>query len=124
MIQLRQSKLPDPAHIGNAGSFFKNPVLDPAQAKQLRTLAPTAPLHRTDGGKLKTSAAWLIEACGWKGRRIGDAGVSEQHALVLVNYGDATGAELLMLAEHIQTDVRQRFGIALEPEPRVIDFRV
>mgnify|MGYP001825158944 FL=1 len=98
VIKLRRAKLPDPALIGNAGSFFKNPVLSHAEAERLRERAPAAPLHPAGQGLFKTSAAWLIEACGWKGHREGDAGVSEQHALVLVNYGEATGQELLALA--------------------------
>jgi UDP-N-acetylmuramate dehydrogenase len=123
VIGLRRAKLPDPERIGNAGSFFKNPVLSGVEAQRLRTLAPTAPLHATGTDQFKTSAAWLIEACGWKGRRIGDAGVSDRHALVLVNHGSATGEELLALADQIRADVRERFRICLEAEPRIIDFR-
>lgn len=122
VIRLRRARLPDPERIGNAGSFFKNPVLASDQAQRLREIAPSVPLHEVGADRFKTSAAWLIEACGWKGRRIGDAGVSERHALVLVNHGEATGAELLALAERIRTDVRDRFQVCLEPEPRIIDF--
>jgi UDP-N-acetylmuramate dehydrogenase len=123
VIRLRQEKLPDPERIGNAGSFFKNPVLERAEAERLRRSAPEAPLHAMGGDRFKTSAAWLIEACGWKGRRVGDAGVSERHALVLVNHGSASGEDLLALAEEIRADVRERFGVCLEPEPRIVDFR-
>ena len=123
VIRLRQAKLPDPARLGNAGSFFKNPVLNSDTAERLRSTAPSAPLYPLGNDQFKTSAAWLIEACGWKGRRRGDAGVSAQHALVLVNHGSATGGELLALAEAIQSDVQQRFHISLEPEPRIIEFR-
>jgi UDP-N-acetylmuramate dehydrogenase len=122
VIRLRRSKLPDPVRIGNAGSFFKNPVLTSTQGQRLRAIAPSAPLHETGTGQFKTSAAWLIEACGWKGRRVGDAGVSEQHALVLVNHGVATGEELLALAEQIRADVEERYQVRLEPEPRIVDF--
>ena len=122
VIKLRRAKLPDPALIGNAGSFFKNPVLSHAEAERLRERAPAAPLHPAGQGLFKTSAAWLIEACGWKGHREGDAGVSEQHALVLVNYGEATGQELLALAEAIRSDIREQFKIELETEPRIIEF--
>ncbi|MEE4174738.1 MAG: UDP-N-acetylmuramate dehydrogenase [Xanthomonadales bacterium] len=121
VIRLRRSKLPDPDRIGNAGSFFKNPVVEDAVAERLRALDPPAPLYGQGDGSWKTSAAWLIEAAGWKGFREGDAGVSEQHALVLVNHGNATGAELLSLARRIQADIRERFGIELEPEPRIIE---
>jgi UDP-N-acetylmuramate dehydrogenase len=123
VIRLRRAKLPDPERIGNAGSFFKNPVLSSIEAQQLRDVAPSAPLHATGTGQFKTSAAWLIEACGWKGRRIGDAGVSDRHALVLVNYGSATGEDLLDLAEQVRADVWERFRICLEAEPRIVDFR-
>ena len=122
--RIRRRKLPDPAVLGNAGSFFKNPLLDASQAARLRTDAAAAglsepPLHPA-GNETKASAAWLIDQCGWKGHRDGDAGVSPDHALVLVNHGQATGAELLALAQRIQASVFERFGIRLEPEPRII----
>ncbi len=125
VIRLRQRKLPDPAVVGNAGSFFKNPIVPMTQAEALLTAHPHLPVFR--GGSeatRKLSAAWLIDACGWKGRRIdtgsGDAGVSDQHALVLVNHGHATGAELLTLARRIADSVHARFGVAIEPEPRIV----
>ncbi|MEE9327527.1 MAG: UDP-N-acetylmuramate dehydrogenase [Cocleimonas sp.] len=120
IIELRQSKLPDPAKIGNAGSFFKNPVLNIEKWQDLKEWNPTIPGYVQEGGDMKTSAAWLIDQCGWKGYRKGDAGVSDKHALVLVNYGNATGAELWAVAQEIMTSVEERFGVLLEAEPRVI----
>ena len=121
IARLRARKLPDPAVVGNAGSFFKNPVLPLEQAEHLRAANPGLPIFPGhDAGSRKLSAAWLIEACGWKGRRIGDAGIAAQHALVLVNHGKATGEELLACAEQVASDVAARFGVALEPEPRII----
>jgi UDP-N-acetylmuramate dehydrogenase len=131
---IRRRKLPDPARIGNAGSFFKNPVVPLAQAEALRTEHPALPVFPAapfpadaaahgEGGELgrrKLSAAWLIDRCGWKGHRDGDAGVADSHALVLVNHGTATGAELLDLARRIAASVQERFGVALEPEPRIV----
>ena len=128
VIRLRRRKLPDPAVVGNAGSFFKNPILPAAQADALLAEHPQLPAFRGDSDATrKLSAAWLIDACGWKGRRFatgsGDAGVAEQHALVLVNHGRATGAELLALARVIAADVHARFGVAIEPEPRIVGAR-
>ncbi|TYT25075.1 UDP-N-acetylmuramate dehydrogenase [Luteimonas viscosa] len=118
---LRRRKLPDPAVIGNAGSFFKNPIVPLAQAQALAAAHPGLPqFPGADADGRKLSAAWLIDACGWKGHRDGDAGVSMQHALVLVNHGAATGAQLLALARRIAASVSERFGVALEPEPRIV----
>lgn len=117
---LRRRKLPDPAVIGNAGSFFKNPIVAIETADTLRASHPEAPQFDAGPGNRKLSAAWLIDQCGLKGYRQGDAGISAQHALVLVNHGQATGAELLRLAEHVQDSVEQRYGIRLEPEPVII----
>lgn len=124
VCRVRSAKLPDPAVIGNAGSFFKNPVVDAAQAESVRRDAPQMPVFPagTDEHR-KLSAAWMIEQCGWKGRRVGEAGVSDRHALVLVNHGRASGREILELAQHIAGDVHERFGIALEPEPRIVGAR-
>lgn len=121
VVAIRRSKLPDPALIGNAGSFFKNPIVPCAQADTLLEAHPSMPAFVTgaDDAK-KLSAAWLIDACGWKGHRDGDAGVSASHALVLVNHGAATGRELFDLARRIADSVQERFGVALEPEPRLI----
>lgn len=121
VVRLRRRKLPDPAVVGNAGSFFKNPIVPAPVAQALAAGHPGLPVYRGDGeGTRKLSAAWLIEACGWKGYRDGDAGVSAQHALVLVNHGGATGAQLLALARRIAASVQERFGVPLEPEPRIV----
>jgi len=121
VIAIRRRKLPDPAVLGNAGSFFKNPQLPRAQVEALRHAWPALPVfpgEREDQAKI--SAAWLIEQCGWKGARDGDAGVSAAHALVLVNHGQASGAQLLALARRIAESVRERFAVVIEPEPRLI----
>jgi UDP-N-acetylmuramate dehydrogenase len=118
--RIRTRKLPNPALIGNAGSFFKNPVLPAAEAAALQDAHPGLPLFGSDEDRRKLSAAWLIEQAGWKGFREGDAGISAQHALVLVNHGRATGQQLLALAHRVADSVRERFGVALEPEPRII----
>lgn len=124
VIAIRRRKLPDPDVLGNAGSFFKNPIVSQAQADALLVDYPTLPVFRGDAvHNRKLSAAWMIEACGWKGHRDGDAGVSAAHALVLVNHGEATGAQLLALARKIADSVRTRFGVAIEPEPKIIGAR-
>jgi UDP-N-acetylmuramate dehydrogenase len=120
VVDLRTRKLPDPAVIGNAGSFFKNPLLPAAQADALRRENPRLPAWPAGEGISKLSSAWLIEASGFKGLREGDAGISNRHALVLVNHGHATGAQLWALAQRVRDGVNARFGITLEPEPRVI----
>jgi UDP-N-acetylmuramate dehydrogenase len=119
VIRIRRRKLPDPTVVGNAGSFFKNPVVSHANAELLEKEFPGLPVYAA-GGEPKLSAAWLIERCGWKGRSLGDAAVSAQHALVLVNNGNATGGEILALADAIQTSVKSRFGVELQPEPLII----
>jgi UDP-N-acetylmuramate dehydrogenase len=120
VMRLRTRKLPNPALIGNAGSFFKNPLVPASLAQELQRTHPALPVWPTANGLDKLSAAWLIEACGFKGVREGAAGVSEQHALVLVNHGGASGAQLWALAQRIIQTVRTRFGIVLEPEPRIL----
>ena len=121
VCNIRRAKLPDPSLIGNAGSFFKNPIVPEAVANTLAQAHPRMPSWPVaDAALRKLSAAWLIEQAGWKGRREGDAGVSPQHALVLVNHGQASGAELLALARAVAADVQARFGVAIEPEPRLI----
>ncbi|MGH8369974.1 MAG: UDP-N-acetylmuramate dehydrogenase [Gammaproteobacteria bacterium] len=119
VCRLRRRKLPDPAVIGNAGSFFKNPVVSVEHAAQLLGAHPGLPVFDTADGR-KPSAAWLIEQCGWKGFREGDAGVSDKHALVLVNHRHASGAQLWSLAQRIMDSVQEKFDIRLEPEPRII----
>jgi UDP-N-acetylmuramate dehydrogenase len=116
---IRRRKLPDPATIGNAGSFFRNPVIGAAAAAALRVQEPEVPCWSAEAG-VKVSAAWLIERCGWKGHRAGDAGVHARHALVLVNHGRATGTEILALAGRIRDSVFDRYGIRLEPEPLLV----
>lgn len=119
---VRRAKLPGlaPGEPGSAGSFFKNPLVPAGQADALRASHPGLPAWSQPDGRAKLSAAWLIEQCGWKGCRDGDAGVYAKHALVLVNHGRATGEQLWRLAEAIRASVRQRFGVDLEPEPIVL----
>ncbi len=120
VVATRCAKLPDPAVIGNAGSFFKNPVLTPAQAEALLRVYPSLPLYPQPNGTVKLAAAWLIDQCGFKGVRRGAAGVHERQALVLVNHGGATGSQLLALAKEIQVAVEARFGVLLQPELLII----
>ena len=119
IISIRQRKLPNPGVVGNAGSFFKNPVVSRETADQLVKEFKGLPAYPA-GNESKLSAAWMIQKCGWKGRSMGRAAVSEQHALVLINRGNATGREILALAEAIQASVQERFGIKLQPEPLII----
>ena len=123
VIAIRSRKLPDPAVIGNAGSFFKNPVVAANVAASPKLRYPTLPQYPVANEHIKIAAGWLIEQAGWKGRRLSAtsaAGIHSQHALVLVNHGGATGAELRALAQAVQADVQDKFGITLEPEPRVV----
>jgi UDP-N-acetylmuramate dehydrogenase len=120
VVRLRTRKLPDPAVIGNAGSFFKNPIVDAALADGLTREHPELPAWPQPDGRSKISAAWMIEAAGFKGLREGDAGISNRHALVLVNHGEASGPQLWALAQKVMLGVRERFGVQLEPEPVVI----
>ncbi|WP_206953803.1 UDP-N-acetylmuramate dehydrogenase [Trinickia acidisoli] len=120
VVAVRRAKLPDPAVLGNAGSFFKNPVVDAATFETLRAREPQVVSYPQADGRVKLAAGWLIDRCGWKGRAMGAAAVHERQALVLVNRGGATGAQVLALAQAIQDDVRERFGIRLEPEPVVV----
>jgi UDP-N-acetylmuramate dehydrogenase len=120
VIAIRQSKLPDPAVLGNAGSFFKNPVIDAEAAAALLVRFPTLPHYPAPGGRVKLAAGWLIDQAGLKGYRQGAAGVHEKQALVLVNHGGASGSEIRALAQHVQDTVRARYGVELEPEPIVL----
>jgi UDP-N-acetylmuramate dehydrogenase len=119
VMQIRRRKLPDPAVTGNAGSFFKNPVVTPELLNRLKDLHPGIISHPFDD-KFKLAAAWMIEQTGWKGRRIGDAGVHPGQPLVLVNYGKATGQEILHLASEIMDSVRDKFGVQLETEVNIL----
>ena len=117
---IRRAKLPDPQAIGNAGSFFKNPVVSAEQCRDIIGRDPSVVHYPLPDGSAKLAAGWLIDACGWKGKSIGRAGVYERQALVLVNRGGAIGAEVLTLARAIQESVYGRFGIRLEPEPVIL----
>ena len=117
---IRSAKLPDPALLGNAGSFFKNPVVTPEQCRDIIGRDPEIVHYPMPDGSVKLAAAWMIDACGWKGKTVGDAGVYEKQALVLVNRGAAIGSEVMTLALAIQESVYGRFGIRLEPEPVVV----
>jgi len=117
---IRSAKLPDPRVIGNAGSFFKNPTVTPEQCQDIIARDPGIVHYPMPDGTVKLAAGWLIDACGWKGKSVGQAGVYEKQALVLVNRGGATGGEVVTLARAIQTSVYERFGIRLEPEPVVV----
>ncbi|WP_431145794.1 UDP-N-acetylmuramate dehydrogenase [Pseudomonas alvandae] len=117
ICSIRSEKLPDPAVLGNAGSFFKNPLVPAAHVAHLKEQYPDLVAYPQPGGQMKIAAGWLIERAGWKGFREGDAGVHKLQALVLVNYGNATGLELLDLARRIQKDIAERFQVDLEMEP-------
>jgi len=126
ICEIRRAKLPDPAVIGNAGSFFKNPTVTHEQCADIIARDPKVVHYLLDDGSVKLAAGWLIDSCGWRGKTVGQAGVYEKQALVLVNRGSgndgdgATGGEVMTLAKAIQTSVYERFGILLEPEPVVI----
>ncbi|PTN08130.1 UDP-N-acetylmuramate dehydrogenase [Mangrovibacterium marinum] len=120
VIAIRESKLPDPQKVGNGGSFFKNPIVGADVADSLKNEFPAIPVYPTGDGKCKLAAGWMIDQCGWKGYREGDAGVHPQQALVLVNYGKATGKQIAALAMQIEQSVADRFGVLLEPEVNFI----
>jgi UDP-N-acetylmuramate dehydrogenase len=119
-MAIRASKLPNPAELGNAGSFFKNPVIGQDQAEELLQRFPALPHYPAGPGKVKLAAGWLIDQAGLKGYRQGDAAVHDRQALVLVNHGTASGSQMWALARHVQDTVRQRYGVELEAEPLVL----
>ncbi|MCX6141575.1 MAG: UDP-N-acetylmuramate dehydrogenase [Candidatus Kapabacteria bacterium] len=119
VVAIRSRKLPDPNVIGNAGSFFKNPIVDGQTFARLHEENPTLASYPQPDGTYKLAAAWMIDQCGWKGHREGDAGVHDKQALVLVNHGNATGQQILDLSTRIQQSVQERFGVALEREINV-----
>jgi len=120
IIEIRESKLPNPDKLGNAGSFFKNPVIQEAEYESLIKKFPDIPSYPAPAGARKIPAAWLIEHCGWKGKRLGDAGTFEKQPLVLVNHGNASGRQILDLAKSIEEDVAVKYGIKLEKEVNII----
>lgn len=120
VIKIRQSKLPDPKELGNAGSFFKNLEMPVEQFEELRSEFPNIPFYEIPNDMIKVPTAWLIEQCGWKGKKIGNVGSHKDQALVLVNYGGATGKEVQDLAASIQDSVREKFGLIINPEVNII----
>ena len=120
VIDIRNAKLPDPKVTGNAGSFFMNPVVERSKYEELQAQYPDMPHYYIDANHEKIPAGWMIDQCGWKGRSLGRAGVHDKQALVLVNRGGATGADIVVLCQQIQHDVRKRFGIDIHPEVNII----
>jgi len=124
VCEIRRAKLPDPEHLGSAGSFFKNPTVSPEQCADIIAREPKLVHYHLADGRIKLAAGWLIDACGWRGKSVGHAAVYERQALVIVNKGGrsnpCTGGEVMTLAKAIQTSVYERFGIRLEPEPVVV----
>ena len=120
IIEIRRSKLPEPSEVGNAGSFFTNPIVSRTDYERIAAIYPDTPYYHIDDNRVKIPAGWMIEQCGWKGRSLGRAGVYEKQALVLVNRGGATGQEVAELCRAIQQDVQERFGILITPEVNFI----
>ena len=117
---IRVSKLPDPSTIGNSGSFFKNPVITEQEFKQVQSIFPDTVHFCLPNSTVKLAAGWLIENCGWKGKKVGETGTWKNQALVLVNYGNATGTEIYDLSTQIISDVKFKTGVALEREVNII----
>lgn len=120
IIGIRNEKLPDPKVMGNAGSFFMNPIVPRAQYEALAVRYPEMPHYEVDAERVKIPAGWMIDQCGWKGKSLGRAGVHDKQALVLVNLGGATGDEIVKLCQAIQKDVKEKFGIEIHPEVNII----
>jgi UDP-N-acetylmuramate dehydrogenase len=120
LINIRRSKLPDPNENGNAGSFFKNPTVSAKVHDELKNRCPQIVSFPQPDGKYKLAAGWLIEQCGWKGKRLGNTGVYQKQALVIVNYGNASGKEILELAAEIKKSVSDRFGVEIETEVNIV----
>ncbi|MCL4118546.1 UNVERIFIED_CONTAM: hypothetical protein GTU68_057845 [Idotea baltica] len=120
VIAIRQSKLPDPKELGNSGSFFKNPIISTSKFEKLQEKFPSAPNYKVSATEIKVPAGWLVEQCGFKGKRIGNTGSHKNQALVLVNYGNATGKEVQELSQLIQKTVLEKFDIAIEAEVNII----
>ena len=120
IIDIRREKLPDPTTLGNAGSFFMNPIVERSVFEHIQKSYPDAPHYEVDADRVKIPAGWMIEQCGWKGKSVGHVGVYEKQALVLVNHGGATGQEIRQLCESVQADVEARFGIKIHPEVNFI----
>jgi len=120
VMEIRQNKLPDPAITGNAGSFFKNPIVERSFWENLKNTYKLIPGHPATDTQMKIPAAWLIEQCGWKGKQVGNVGVHDQQPLVLINNGDANGTEIMNLSKKIQSSVKSKFGISLKPEVRIL----
>lgn len=120
VINIRESKLPDPQVVGNAGSFFMNPVVSRQVMERIREDYPQVPFYEVDDERVKIPAGWMIEQCGWKGRSLGRAAVHDKQALVLVNLGGATGREVMDLSEAVRHDVREKFGVEIYPEVNII----
>jgi UDP-N-acetylmuramate dehydrogenase len=119
VIRIRQSKLPDPKLLGNAGSFFKNPVVSNEVLQSIQSSYERVPSYPAGDGHVKLAAGWLIEQAGWKGKRFGNVGVHELQALVLVNYGGGTGKEIYELSQRIIEDIQVKFGVSLEREVNI-----
>lgn len=123
IIRIREAKLPDPEKIGNAGSFFMNPIVPLAQFEDLLKEYPDMPFYKVGADRVKIPAGWMIDRCGWKGKRLGNAGVHDKQALVLVNLGGATGSEVVKLAEEVVRSVKEKFGVAIHPEVNFIGVK-
>lgn len=123
IIRIREAKLPDPEKIGNAGSFFMNPIVPLAQFEDLLKEYPDMPFYKVGDDRVKIPAGWMIDRCGWKGKRLGNAGVHDKQALVLVNLGRATGSEVVKLAEEVVCSVKEKFGVAIHPEVNFIGVK-